>query len=112
MMIIPPPSGSGLEAAIASARKLQPEFSDAHVCKICLGRGGAKQCWGCGFWWHPTCLGYLSTKPGPLYCGTCRHVAKQELRLDYTYNEDLMQLVTTGCMPPGLDEGTKARLTK
>ncbi len=41
-MVAPPVIGGGLEAAIAAARKLQPEFADAHVCKVCLGRGGAK----------------------------------------------------------------------
>jgi hypothetical protein len=90
--------GGGLSEVIRAARAMEPSFADRHVCKVCLGAGQAKQCWGCGFWWHPRCLGLQSVAPGPLYCGTCRHIAKEDIKEDYTYDEALMQYVTTGVM--------------
>jgi hypothetical protein len=91
---------------------MEPSFGDEHRCKVCLGSGRAKQCWGCSFWWHPRCLGMESTHPGPLYCGTCRNWARSECKEDYTYDEDLMQLVTTSVMPQGLSPTTQGRITK
>ncbi len=34
--------GGDLEAALAATKKLQPQFGDEHVCRVCLGAGKVK----------------------------------------------------------------------
>lgn len=41
-MVGPAETGQGLAEALEAVRKLEPSFGDAHVCKVCMGRGQAK----------------------------------------------------------------------
>ena len=82
------------------------------VCECGDQRGETLRCWGpCGKWYHAICAtGLHDVWRGPMICLDCRAQAHCDGHRDFLSDEDLMQLVVTGDLPPGLDEAAASKL--
>ena len=91
----------------AAHRRKPPYFRGAKkrvTCGECAVEGSVSQmvqCWGCGKFHHPTCMGYhRSPLDGPIVCHLCRDAFKHSGIRCVSLDTDLMHFIVRGRPQP------------
>ena len=84
----------------AACRRKPPHAQGAEkrvTCGECAAEGSISQmvqCWGCGKFHHPTCMGYhWFPSKGPIACHLCRDSIKRSGTRRVSLDADLMHLI-------------------